>query len=328
MIIKYFSIRKLRNLVLLRLSYHLSYLLKRNFRWGRYVSLSIEPTNACNLSCIECPTGTNSLKRKKGNFPLNAFREILDEKEKDLIYLNYYFQGEPFFNKETIRMIRMASDRNIYTSVSTNAQLITKDLAKDIVESGLNRIIISIDGTTQEVYEKYRRGGELEKVIQASKYLVEARQVFNNSKLKIVFQFLVFKHNEHQIKDIQKLGKNLGVDKVEIKSAQVYNYYNSKNITSINKYSRYKKDSNGNFQIKNKLNNKCWRMWHSVVITQDLDLVPCCYDKDALFKMGNLRTQKIIEIEASGNYKEFRQTILNKRSSVDMCLNCDEGLIL
>lgn len=325
MIIKYLSFRKLKQLFLLWLSYHLSYIFKIRFRWGKYIALAIEPTNSCNLSCAECPTGTNDLTRPFGQFSIDSFKSILDEKAKDLIYLNFYFQGEPFLNRKTTQLIKLASEQNIFTSTSTNAQLITQELANEIVSSGLNRIIISIDGTTQEVYEKYRKGGQLSKVLKATEYLIAAKEEFNSS-LKIVFQFLVFKHNEHQIEDIKKLGRRLLVDKIEIKSAQVYNYQDSDNITSIDRYSRYRKDKSGKYQIKSKLRNKCWRMWHSTVITQDLKLVPCCFDKNADYTIGDYKKNSINEIEKNTGYKKFRQNISDRRSQLSMCRNCTEGL--
>jgi radical SAM protein with 4Fe4S-binding SPASM domain len=325
--IKYLTYRKIKLLSLLWISYQASALFKRNFRWGRYISISVEPTNSCNLSCIECPTGTNNLTRKTGLFSIDAFKNVLNEKAKDLIYLNFYFQGEPFLNKQTVEMIRLASKRNIYTSTSTNAQLIDKDLAENIIKSGLNRLIISIDGTTQKVYEQYRQGGKLDLVIEATKLLVETKAKYKSS-LRIVFQFLVFKHNQHQIEDIKKLAKKLKVDKLEIKTAQIYKFENSNNIPSIDKYSRYKLDKTGQYKIKSKLPNKCWRMWHSVVITQDLKLVPCCYDKDAQFELGNLEQNTIAEIEKNTRYKKFRQNISDGRSNILICKNCSEGLQL
>lgn len=329
MIFKYLSFRKLKHLTLLKLSYHLSYLLKRNFRWGKSIALSIEPTNACNLSCIECPTGTNSLKRDIGRFPMPALDLLLNEKANDLIYLNFYFQGEPFIRKDLALMISKASKRRIYTSVSTNAQLIDKNLALEIVKSGLNRIIISIDGTTQDVYETYRRGGKLEKVLRATNFLNEAKKELKSNNLKIVFQFLVFKHNEHQLEDIKQLAVEYKVDKLEIKSAQIYNYKTqAKNITSINRYSRYEKGINGMFKIKSNLPHRCWRMWHSMVITQDLKLVPCCFDKDAEFILGQFKENSIKNIEEGSIYKKFRQNISDGRSSIPMCQNCSEGLKL
>ena len=324
--LKYLSYRKIKNLSLLWASYYLSYWLKSDFRWGKYIALSIEPTNSCNLSCIECPTGTNGLSRKQGSISKDIFKSILEDKFKDLIYLNFYFQGEPFLNKQTVDLIRMASDKRIYTSTSTNAQLITKNLARQIVQSGLNRIIISIDGTTQEVYEKYRVGGSLGKVIQATKFLVQEK-ANQKSKLRIIFQFLVFKHNEHQISDIEKLAIDLKVDKLEIKSAQIYNYKESTNIPLLNKYARYKKNSLGDYEIKSSLSNKCWRMWHSIVITQDAKVVPCCFDKDVDFEIGDLKINSISEIEKDLKYKTFRKKISKGRPNILICSNCTEGLL-
>ena len=170
-------------------------------------------------------------------------------------------------------------------------------------------------------------GGSLAKVIQATKYLVKQKQICN-SKLLIVFQFLVFRHNEHQIADIKTLAKDLKVDKLEIKSAQIYNYKHSTNITSIKKYARYKTNSLGEYEIKSKLQNRCWRMWHSSVITQDAKLVPCCFDKDADFEIGDLNMNSILEIEKGLKYKTFRKKISKGRSNVLICSNCTEGLHL
>ncbi len=325
-LVKYLSFRKIRLLVLLKLSYHISYLLKRNIRWGRYIALSIEPTNRCNLSCIECPTGTQSLERAKGEFSLEAYRRLLKEKYKDLLYLNFYFQGEPFLNKDITEMIRMASERSVYTSISTNAQLIDEAESERIIQSGLNRIVISIDGVTQDVYEKYRRGGRLDFVIEATRNILKAKERLKSCTPKVVFQFLVFKHNEHQINAIKQLGREMGVDTVEIKTAQIYNYKNNTElITSIDRYSRYKQDEKGEYHIKNSMPNKCWRMWHSLVITQDLDVVPCCYDKNAFYKLGNINDKSISKVESGIKYKTFRQNIINERSCIDICKNCDEN---
>lgn len=260
---------------------------------------------------------------------MDAFKKLIIEKKKDLIYLNFYFQGEPFINKNLPKMIEMASKAHIYTSTSTNAQWIDHEFAQSIVKSGLNRLIISIDGTTQEVYEKYRRGGQLELVLDATRLIQSAKQELKSSSPKIIYQFLVFKHNEHQIDDIKALGKKMGVDKIEIKTAQIYDYQNkTNNIPSIDRYSRYRKTSKGEYEIKSKLPHKCWRMWHSVVITQDLYAVPCCFDKDADFTIGNLKSQSIDNIEDGSSFKSFRKKIQTNRSKIEMCKNCSEGLKL
>ncbi|MBN2669243.1 MAG: SPASM domain-containing protein [Bacteroidales bacterium] len=309
------------------ISYRLSVVLRKDLRWGRYIALSVEPSNHCDLSCKECPTGMGSLTRKKGLFDTDAYSELLQKEAKQLLYLNFYFQGEPFLNPNLCRLIREAHRKKIYTSVSTNAQTLTAERAEQVVLSGLDRIIISIDGTSQDVYEKYRVGGSLQKVIDATKYLVTSKRK-QGSLLQIVFQMVVFSHNEHQIQDLISLAKTIGVDKVDLKSAQIYNFQEKRDMIPINKkWSRYIEEG-GLVKIKNPLKHRCWRMWHSAVVTQDLNVVPCCYDKDAEFKLGNLKEVSLKDIQKSIQFKNFRESIALKRSSIEMCKNCDEGLKL
>ncbi|NNE55009.1 MAG: radical SAM protein, partial [Flavobacteriales bacterium] len=137
-------------------------------QWGWPISMAIEPTTACNLGCPECPSGLKMFTRPTGNLKTDAFRSFLDETAKHLSYLTFYFQGEPYINPDFLKMVRMASDRNIYTATSTNAHFISKETAQQTIESGLDRMIISIDGTTQEVYEQYRKGGSLERVLEGT----------------------------------------------------------------------------------------------------------------------------------------------------------------
>jgi radical SAM protein with 4Fe4S-binding SPASM domain len=142
----------------------------------------------------------------------------------------------------------------------------------------------------------------------------------------IVFQFLVVKPNEHQIEDVKKLGKELGVDEVKLKTAQVYDYKNGHGLIPDNqKYSRYKKTKDGNYIIKSELLNHCWKLWHSCVITWDGRIVPCCFDKDAQHQLGDLNTKSFAEIWNSGLYKSFRSRVLESRSAIDICTNCSEG---
>jgi radical SAM protein with 4Fe4S-binding SPASM domain len=150
-----------------------------------------------------------------------------------------------------------------------------------------------------------------------------------NSKTPFVFfQFLVVKPNEHQLDEVRRLGKEIGVDQVRFKTAQVYDYENDPHqlIPLNNKYSRYKKDSRGVTQVKNGLQNKCWKLWHANVITWDGLVVPCCFDKDALHRLGDLKEKPFREVWQSEVYQQFRQQLMNGRKNIDICANCSEGL--
>jgi MoaA/NifB/PqqE/SkfB family radical SAM enzyme len=128
------------------------------------------------------------------------FSETIDQLSKDLLYLVFYFQGEPYLNPGFLDMVRYASSKKIYTATSTNAHYLNDENAKRTIESGLDRLIISIDGTTQEVYEQYRVGGKLDKVLEGTKNIVRWKKELKSRTPFIIFQFLVVKPNEHQVK--------------------------------------------------------------------------------------------------------------------------------
>ena len=214
----------------------------------------------------------------------------MDESSRHLWYLIFYFQGEPYLHPQFTELVCYASKKNIYTATSTNAHYLTDVNARKTVESGLDRLIISIDGTTQEVYEQYRVGGKLDKVIEGTKNIVKWKRELKSKTPHLIFQFLVVRPNEHQLAEVEELAKELGVDEVAFKTAQVYEYENGNPlIPTLEKYARYKKQSDGTYTIKNKLLNQCWKMWHSCVITWDGSVVPCCFDKDASHTMGSLQ---------------------------------------
>ena len=205
-------------------SYYWSKWRQKPVQWGFPISISFEPTTSCNLRCPECPSGLRAFTRPTGMLDNVFFRQTIDELHRDLLYLIFYFQGEPYLNTAFLDMVKYASEKGIYTATSTNAHYLTDMNARKTVESGLDRLIISIDGTTQDVYTQYRVGGNLSKVIEGAKNIVKWKKELKSKKPFVFFQFLVVKPNEHQIEDIKKLAEEIGVDEVRFKTAQVYDY--------------------------------------------------------------------------------------------------------
>jgi radical SAM protein with 4Fe4S-binding SPASM domain len=322
------TVRRAWNMLKVFSSYHISRWLQRPVQWGLPVSVSFEPTTSCNLRCPECPSGLRAFTRPTGMLQKDFFRTTIDQLSRDLTYLVFYFQGEPYLNPDFLQMVRYASDKKIYTATSTNAHFLTEDTAKRTVESGLDRLIISIDGTSQETYQQYRVGGRLEKVIEGTKRIVHWKRRMQSKTPFIIFQFLVVKHNEHQIEDVKRLAKEIGVDQVRLKTAQVYDFENDPNrlIPTIPEFSRYKKNHEGKMEFKGNNSAHCWRLWHDPVITWDGTVVPCCFDKDAHHKMGNLQQQNFAEIWKNHSYGNFRKKVLESRGNVDICTNCSEGV--
>ena len=320
------TLPKLFNMASIYFSFQLTKLLRRPVQWGIPMTISVEPTTACNLRCPECPSGLRSFTRDTGNMKEDFFRKLIDDMGRKLTWLIFYFQGEPYINPKFLDMVSYAHMKGIYTITSTNGHFLHPENARKTVASGLDRILISVDGATQDVYEQYRIEGKLETVLQGARNLVQAKKDANSNTPHIVFQMLVVKPNEHQIDTIKKLAKEIGVDEVKLKTAQVYEYETGNElIPTLDKYSRYKQNADGTWAVKNKLLNHCWKLWHACVITWDGMVVPCCFDKDAIHRLGDLKKNSFKEIWKGAAYEGFRNKLSGGRKEIDICTNCTEG---
>ncbi len=316
---------RLLNLAKVLISYLLSILLKSPIVWGLPPIIMIEPTNICNLKCPMCPSGNGSLKREKGFMNFDTFKMIIDQTYKKSMMLLLWNQGEPFLNKDIFKMTKYASQKGLYVILSTNASL---DLnPKDVVNSGIDTLIFSLDGITQKTYEQYRVGGNLSKVFANLKDIIAEKEK-QNSKLPLIeWQFIVFRHNENEIETVKKVAKSLKVDFLKLKTAQIYTKEDVKYLPKYPRYRRYKM-LNGNFEIKFKLKNRCRRIWTQPVINQDGEMAVCCFDKDNTIKIGNIKEKRFSDLWNSENYNNFRKKVLKNRKSIPICRNCGEGVKL
>ncbi len=307
-------------------SYYATRWLQRPVVWGRPFTVSFEPTTACNLRCPECPSGLRQFTRPTGNLKADFFRRTLDDIADRLLYLIFYFQGEPYINPGFLDMVKEASDRGVYTITSTNGHFLNDANARRTIESGLDRLIISVDGTTQEVYQQYRKEGKLETVLQGARNLVRWKKELKSATPHLIFQFLVVKPNEHQMGEVVRLAAEIGIDEVKFKSAQLYDYVHGNPLMpEQEKYARYYKKSDGTYGLKNKLQNHCWKLWHSCVITWDGLVAPCCFDKDVTHRLGDVKTNTLDEVWDGAAYDDFRTKLLKGRAEIDICQNCTEG---
>jgi radical SAM protein with 4Fe4S-binding SPASM domain len=253
------------------------------------------------------------------------FQNIIDQSKDYLTYLHIYFQGEPFLHPRFLDMVSFADKNMVFTSTSTNAHYLNEKNVAAILDSGLKQLIVSMDGITQEIYEDYRIGGNLEKVKKGLCLLLEKRK---ESKLlfpRIVLQFLVTGKNEHQIPALKDWAIEVGVDELQLKTTQIYDFENgSPLIPNDHRYSRYLPNGDGTWRLKKKIENKCWRMWQGAVFTWDGKMLPCCFDKDGQHVMGKIENKGIKEIWRNENYTGFRRQLMEDRSQIDICKNCTE----
>jgi len=323
--LKYLTLKRTVNVLKILFSFGLSRITRKAVVWGMPISYSIEPTNHCNLKCPECPSGLGTLTRPLGLLQLKDFELFMDEIKSTGFYVQLFFQGEPFINKQLMQMIKYAQEQNAYISISTNGYFINEENVDTILENAPDKLIYSVDGLDEESYQNYRVGGTFERADKSLRNLVKRKNELKKKKPFIEFQFIVMKQNEHQLDEVLDYGKDIGVDKIVFKTMQISSYENAlKFLPENKKYRRYKVE-NGSFKIKNKLKDHCFALWRTSVITWDGRVVPCCFDKDAEFELGQINESSFADVWKSGKYNDFRNKIFSNRKSVDMCVNCTEG---
>lgn len=320
--IRIISGKKLLNIIRTGADYALSRITGKVIHRGKVYSIAIEPCNICQLHCPECPSGNSTLTRAKGMIDEHLFCRIIHTAAPYLVNLTLYFQGEPFIHPQATRLIRYAADHNIYVNTSTNAQSITADMARDIVRSGLHRIIISMDGHNQHTYEQYRIGGSLEHTLQAISWLQAAKKELNSTIPHIEVQCLVLSTTEMHMDAIKHTALQAGADSVTFKSAQFYNTTSPLMPTLTGKLNRYTTNNWGEHIRKPSHNVSCYRAWNSVVITWDGQVLPCCYDKDARLAYAAWSEKWWKDMNHDEKYKQFLHKVLTNKKSIPMCQNC------
>jgi radical SAM protein with 4Fe4S-binding SPASM domain len=289
---------------------------------GMPVSIGIELTNYCNLSCPECITGSGKLTRSQGFMDIGLFKTVISELSPYLYNTNLYFQGEPMLHPQFFSFLE--NSRKTFTTVSTNGHFLSAGNSEKIVKSGLNHLIISLDGMDQEKYGLYRKNGNLDTVIAGIKNVSEAKIRFR-STIKLEIQFLVNKINEHQIPQINEFAKSVRAS-LRLKSMQVNDKKEIGRWLPLNgKFRRYSL-KNGEYVIKSNLPDRCARLWFNPVITWDGKVLPCCFDKNAEHIMGDLNQDSFRDIWNGPKYRIFRKSIFSGRNMIEICRNCTSGL--
>lgn len=249
--------------------------------------------------------------------PREVWERVLEQVARTAHTIQFYFQGEPLLNKDLPTMIREAHDAGLYTIVSTNAQAMTPEWAQALVDAGLDRIIVSMDGLSDASYNAYRIGGSLSKTKESLRYLREAK---SERRMVIELQCLRLKSNEHEWAQFKKEYKALGADRLVFKTAQLYDYTNGHPLMPSNpKYSRYIKGNDGKYH-RRKLRKGCFRVWSGVVITTNGDVLPCCYDKAHAHAYGNIMEKPLQELFASPQAMAFRKAAFQQTPNI--CKEC------
>jgi glycosyltransferase involved in cell wall biosynthesis/MoaA/NifB/PqqE/SkfB family radical SAM enzyme/predicted glycosyltransferase len=295
----------------------------------RYLSLTpspgpdtamIEPSNRCNLSCPTCPTGTGKI-RPLPDMTREQFERVLDGLGAQVHGLSLWNYGEPALNPDLEHLVRCAKARGVASvKVSSNGLALVGQRARALVGSGLDVLILSVDGASQETYEKFRMRGSFEKVTRAVQDLCAEKKRAGVKKPSIELQFIVMRHNEHEIDAIRALARDWGVDRLRLKTFGA-SETSRQFVPERTSWSRYEQDG----VTPRDRRRFCPLPWDHTVINVDGSVTPCCYlrpDMGEQLVMGNLFEIPFPEIWRGPRYQAFRLAMLERRASMPVCATC------
>jgi radical SAM protein with 4Fe4S-binding SPASM domain len=258
---------------------------------------------------------------------LPTYKRLIDELADRVIYVVLFHQGEPYINRQLNEFIAYAKQRRLYVTTSTNAHYFDIKTAEATVRSGLDTIIVSVDGATQETYSQYRVGGSLEKVLEGTRNLVAAKKRLRSKTPYIYMQFIIMKHNEHELAAMKKLAAELGVDRLLKKTVQVETLEEAREWLPETEHFRRYHLTEEDFTVKRGGKGTCPRPWLTTLVNWDGSVVPCCFDKNGHHATGDLRTtNSFATIWNAEKYTDFRQKMLTDRQAIDICRNCNQGI--
>jgi radical SAM protein with 4Fe4S-binding SPASM domain len=325
-----YSLRRSWNAMKSYGSYWLSSLLKKPIVWGAPPVIMIEPTNVCNLKCPLCPTGAGTLNRPNRFMDWDVYQKTIDELHRDTFMVLLWNQGESFMHQDFLRMVSYAHERGMWTYASTNGHYLAEP--DEVIQSGLGTLLVSVDGASSETYEAYRRSGNFDQVITDLKRLTEAKRRLKSATPVIHLQFIVMKHNEHEIEEINRLARECGVDRLTLKTVQIYDDGDIDvwlpDSEDQRRYKVVEDEAGSHFAMKHGYPNRCSRLWNQPVVNAGGELAVCCFDKDSDFAMGSMKEGSFRQIWKNRKYMAFRKAVFSKRSQFEMCRNCGEGVKL
>lgn len=300
---------------------------------GRPVFALIEVTAHCNLKCPLCPTGAETLGREKGHMSMETFERVVQELGPYLMTINLTNYGEPYINRDIHKMVRLARDADIEVMIGSNGTLLHQNGGADaIIDSGLDFLYVSLDGTDQETYQKYRVNGKLDKVLGNLQDLMDAKRRRRAKTPFVELQFIVMKHNEHQLDEVRRIAHEIGVDRLSLKPVSFNNAdwdkpevvadFRNNYIPTLPEFQLFNKTENDSVEWKVPIMNKCPYVWYGTIVLWDGVVTTCCVDPRGDLAMGNLNDKPLMEIWNSKKYQAHRHTIVTDKVSIPICANC------
>lgn len=322
------SPRKIINFLLVKIS--LTFKLRRSL--GLPFNILIEPTGDCNYECIKCARFSN-LYADDGptdegkSLSFDQFSRIIDEIGDALLTLRLWHYGEPFLNRDLYRMIEYAKRKNIIVALSSNLSMLNEGASEKLVESGLDYLIVAMDGASDASYALYHGKKSFETVMRNLDALVRTKRKLKSSLPLIEIQFIVMKKNEGEVAKIKNIARDLGVDKLTYirLDATYLNFERFKSFRSEEDVLPRNKQFRLNVEAIKRI-DFCRIPWEETLIRYSGLVLPCAADYGQRYQMGRLfQVNKYVgfkKIWNSKQYRIFRQEIRDNLNTVDTCCRC------
>jgi radical SAM protein with 4Fe4S-binding SPASM domain len=249
--------------------------------------LIIDPSFACQLQCPYCHG--NMVREAGVSLPVmkeDMVDAILAKYGDTLLQAHFFNWGEPLLNNKFSLFVKKAHELDIWTTSSSNFSLnISEESIDSIILSGLDLLIVSVDGTTQETYERYRVGGNLQLVLDNLKTLVERRRILGSRTPEIRFQILDFPWTHDQIEEARAIATDIGVDEFDAKGGCIHPPKKLVNLTAGQNTKKVlmREGYQTNFlRLQKEKKEKyryfgCDHLYHQLSINSDGSVHPCCY---------------------------------------------------
>lgn len=287
--------------------------------FGTPYTLTVEPASICNLKCPACPAGINIVKRSPSLLTLEDFKRTIDMIGDYLVHILLWNWGEPFINKDVFEMIEYASRKGILVVTSSNGHFFDNDEnVEKLFSSGLANLVISVDGTTQEVYERYRVGGNLEKVLAGVKRVTAAKKKLGAKWPDTNLRFMINAYNEEQLPEFKELAREVGTDSCTFRLLDTCLAKQPEKCTDL-----VPKNEDFVFQRQiTEYDSKCMLFWYMPVLYSNGKIGMC--------KMDALGEAEIMHISEASSFNQIwnnpaarqHRRYIKKDPTYSFCMNC------
>lgn len=277
--------------------------------------LYLELTNKCNFQCIMCPNGKGLMQREKGFMDYELAKKIIDEMGPHVNTIVLHIWGESLLHPRIFDIINYCHRYNVKTELSTNTSLLNKDIIKNIIGSGLDKIYLCVDGITKDTYERVRKNGDFDITIKNVEDFINMKNKIGNKPL-VNLQIIVMKETSNEIEEFKKRWSIQGVNNINVKTLDTWGGQISE-ISSLDINNNIKKD----IPVKR---FHCPNIWYHVHIYWNGDVVCCDRDFDAKNPLGNVK-DGVMKVWNGDKMQELRRKHFDTNlGDIPSCDNCNE----